>query len=74
MRLLSQTKKQQSDWRIATVLASSFLSAERDRRSGSSGAPSPMKKALPRREYHLVRKQTDDDDDKHDADNLVHGI
>jgi hypothetical protein len=33
-----------------------------------------MEKALPRREYNLVRKQTDDDDDKHDADYLVHGI
>ena len=36
--------------------------------------PIAMKKALPRREYNLVREQTDDDDDKHDADNLVHGI
>jgi hypothetical protein len=43
-------------------------------RSGSSRAPSPMEKALPRREHNFVREQTDDDDDKHDADNLVHRI
>jgi hypothetical protein len=43
-------------------------------RSGSSRAPSPMEKALPRCEHNFVREQTDDDDDKHDADNLVHRI
>ncbi len=43
-------------------------------RSGSSRAPSPMEKAFPRREHNFVRGQTDDDDDKHDADNLVHRI
>ena len=42
--------------------------------SGSSRAPSPMEETLPRREDNFVREQTDDDDDKHDADNLVHGI
>ena len=42
--------------------------------SGSSRAPSPMEKALPRRKHNFVREQTDDDDDEHDADNLVHGI
>src|ERR1700738_3805660 len=42
--------------------------------SGSSCAPSPMEKTLPRREHNFVREQTDDDDDEHDADNLVHGI
>jgi hypothetical protein len=42
--------------------------------SGSSRAPSPMEKALPRRKHNFVREQTNDDDDKHDADNLVHGI
>ena len=43
-------------------------------RSGSSCAPSPMEKTLPRCEHNFVREQTDDYDDKHDADNLVHGI
>jgi hypothetical protein len=42
--------------------------------SGSSRAPSPMEKALPRRKHNFVREQTDDDDDEHDADYLVHGI
>ena len=43
-------------------------------RSGSSRAPSPMEKAFPRREHNFVREETDDDDDKHDADNLIHRI
>jgi hypothetical protein len=33
-----------------------------------------MKETLPGREQNFVRKQTDDDNDEHDADNLVHGI
>ena len=54
--------------------ASDSREGSANKASGSSCAPSPMEKALPRREYNLVRKQTDDDDDKHDADNLVHRI
>src|SRR5271166_3845849 len=42
--------------------------------SGSCRAPSPMEKALPRREHNFVHEQTNDDDNEHDADNLVHGI
>jgi hypothetical protein len=42
--------------------------------SGSRRAPSPMEKALTRREHNFVREQTDDYNHEHDADNLVHGI
>ena len=42
--------------------------------SGSSRASSPMEKALSRRKHNFVRERTNDDDDEHDADNLVHGI
>jgi hypothetical protein len=42
--------------------------------SGSCRAPSPMEKAFPRCEHNFVRKETDDHDDEHHADNLVHGI
>src|SRR5260370_721129 len=42
--------------------------------SGARRAPSPMEKALTRREHNFVREQTDDYDHEHDADNLVHGI
>ena len=43
-------------------------------RSRSSRAPAPMEKTLPGREQNFVCEQTDNDDDEHDADNLVHGI
>ena len=39
-------------------------------RSSSSRARSPMEKSLPRREHNFVREQTDDNDNKHGADNL----
>ena len=42
--------------------------------SGSSRAPSPMERALPRREHNFVHEQTDDDNDEHNADDLIHGI
>jgi len=42
--------------------------------SGSRRAPSPMEKALTRREHNFIREQTDDYDHEHDADNLVHSI
>jgi hypothetical protein len=32
-----------------------------------------MEKALSRREQNFVREQTDDNDDEHDANNLIHG-
>ena len=42
--------------------------------SRSASTPAPMEKALPRREQNFVRQQTDDNDDEHDANNLIHGI
>ena len=53
---------------------------EREERSTANSllrpnsAPAFMKKALPWGEKDFVRKQTDQNDHKHDADDLIHGV
>jgi hypothetical protein len=58
----------------ATATGKRIARSNESIRSGSSGAPPPMEKALPRREQNFIREQTGCYDDEHDANNLVHGV
>ena len=37
-----------------------------------SGAPAPVEKTFPRREEQAIGKESDNDDDGHDGDHLIH--